>query len=444
METRAQNTSVDHYYRALLALEPKLITNTVPSNATDQKKRFIADEIHYPEHIYPKLEIEDKQLDDISRVGDKLLKASDLDAKHTSVYEDFIAGYERKTRLMQLMHQVKNSSSDNEKQEARQEFMRLNTELYGEPDHDTYVSLLQEKIAAIQTKNLSKEAGIVYEELVDMIPDKYILSDKVERFNPSTETIAWMSGAVGALYNHMLVRIPEKATFDVSEVRAIFDSILKEEFEGAASQWRVDIEDAKSINVNSTEKRVVIPTNRGELSRDTVRRLVVHELGVHVFRSVTGGESDVGPLRIGLDNYYDVEEGLGKVMEQALVGTFAEAGIEHYITAGAAYRDKKDFRDVFEMKWRLRLLSGMEDDEVPAEPAIVKAKNAAYSGVMRIFRGTDELPWFKDLAYYNGSAEVWNYLESIRGDNFKLMLLMMGKINTGRDHLRTILESKTA
>jgi hypothetical protein len=61
----------------------------------------------------------------------------------------------------------------------------------------------------------------------------------------------------------------------------------------------------------------------------------------------------------------------------------------------------------------------------------------------RIFRGTDELPLFKDLSYYNGSVKVWEYLEQIRGDDLQLSLLLAGKISTSKDHQRVVLESQS-
>ena len=79
-------------------------------------------------------------------------------------------------------------------------------------------------------------------------------------------------------------------------------------------------------------------------SRKKVENLAVHEIGVHMLRSIAVGETDMLPLISGLSDYYDTEEGLGVVMEQALSGKFAERGVDHYITAGLAHYDEKDFR----------------------------------------------------------------------------------------------------
>jgi hypothetical protein len=145
-----------------------------------------------------------------------------------------------------------------------------------------------------------------------------------------------------------------------------------------------------------------------------------------------------------MSGYYDSEEGLGKVMEQALVGKFGEAGVDHYITAGASHFDHKDFRELFEMKWRLGVLGALAEGDELSDEAVNKAKNTAYSQTMRSLRGTDELPWFKDLSYYNGSVDMWRHLEEIRGDDLQFMFVLMGKADpSNRRHRQVLYETKT-
>ena len=177
------------------------------------------------------------------------------------------------------------------------------------------------------------------------------------------------------------------------------------------------------------------------MSVNEVKRLVVHEIGVHVLTRMTGGSTNLEPLAQGLAGFNDTQEGLGKAMEHALKGEYQEAGIDHYITAGLAYFDDKDFKGAYDVKWRLKLLESLKPDQEPTQAEINKAKQWAANTTMRIYRGTDDLPLFKDLCYYNGSKEVWEYLEKICGDDLQLSLLLAGKINTSKKHQRVILES---
>lgn len=95
------------------------------------------------------------------------------------------------------------------------------------------------------------------------------------------------------------------------------------------------------------------------------------------------------------------------------------------------------------MKWRLSLLDSVKDEGEISDEKIENAKKTAFAQTLRSFRGTNDMPLFKDLSYYNGSVEVWRYLESIKGDDFLLSLLLAGKVNTSADHRRVILESKS-
>ena len=134
------------------------------------------------------------------------------------------------------------------------------------------------------------------------------------------------------------------------------------------------------------------------------------------------------------------------VMEQALRGKFAEWGVDHYITAGLAHYDKKDFRGAFEVKWRLSLLNSIKDGDEISDKKIKKAKKTAFTQTLRSFRGTNDMPLFKDLSYYNGSVEVWKYLESIKseGDTYSwLQILLAGKAGVSEQHSRVVIDSRT-
>lgn len=436
---------VSESYNSLLALEPKLITNYVPANKTEEKEAFLEGKIRNPDHHYPRLDdIDfDAQLETIAQTGAQIVSNPTLNPKHEASYKEFIDGYTNKTRLMRLACDYKAAQDSVEKERIGREYEALNIELYGKPDEMTYRSLLQEKLNLIAHKNLTGHAEKLRNELFTMAG--FNESQEIpERFKPSSETVEWMHEVVTTLYDGMLSHVPEQVEFSEHEAKNVFEEIIREEFGEAAEGWTVDVEEAKSINVKSAEKRIIIPDDRGSITRNTLRKLIVHEIGVHMLRSVTGGETDLEPLRNGLSDYYDSEEGLGVVMEQALTGKFVEAGIDHYITAGAAYYDRKDFRDIFELKWRLGALSSLKDDGELTEEAIKKAKQGAYGGTMRILRGTDELPWFKDLAYYNGSVNMWRHLEEIKGDDVKFMFVLMGKANPASSaHERILYETAT-
>lgn len=452
IETIESQSSVEDLYSQLTDLSPKIVTMFNPSNRKEEEERFLSGEIRNPQFVYDKLNSADfdEAIEKIQEIGNNILNHPSLPSSHRGIYEEFIADYSKKTTLLNYAQQYNNAKSEGEKKAAAEKYRYLNIESYGEPDEDTYRSLLGGKLNAIHSKKLTGKADELRKELFGMVNFKPGM-DIPERFRPSDETVEWMHSVAESLYGGMLSHIPnEQEEFDPYELQKIFTDIIEEEFNndskgyaGAAEGWTVSAEKATSVNVKSSEKRIVIPDNGMMRSRKKVENLVVHEIGVHMLRSITGGETDMLPLRSGLSDYYDAEEGLGVVMEQALSGKFAERGVDHYITAGLAYYDEKDFRGAFEVKWRLSLLDSVRDGDEINDGQMEKAKKTAFSQTLRSFRGTNDLPLFKDLSYYNGSVEVWKYLESIKGDDLLLSLLFAGKVNTSADHRRVVLESSS-
>ena len=446
------NPSVEELFNQLLEQEPKPIANFVPTNAAEQKELFLNGEVRNPDHVYGKLDVIDfdDRFSKIQNIGANLITHPDIPEKYTGVYEQFVDNYMNKTRFMQLAHTFKHAASEDERADARDEFMRLNVELFGEPDKNTYQSILNDKLKRIKEKKLTGNAATIRDELFELIGHEEI--EVAPRFKPEQETIDWLHDIIDSddsLYGSMLEHVPEQETFTAEEIQKIFQDIITDEFglelasrpEDAGILWQVDIEDAQSINVKAAEKRLVVPNGR-ELSLGDMRGRVVHEVGIHFLRSIMGEQTDLMPLKLGLSDYYDTEEGLGVVMEQALKGEFREAGDDHYITAGLAYFENKDFRDIFEIKWRLNALKLAKGDLTDAQ--VAKSKGLMYGSTMRFERGTDELPWFKDLAYYNGATDVWKHLEAIRGDDTEFMLVLMGKANAADSaHRRVLLETAT-
>lgn len=454
IKTIENQSSVEDLYSQLTDLSPKIVTMFTPSNRSEEEEGFLSGEVRDPQFYYEKLNSADfdEAAEKIQEIGNNILNHPSLPSSHRGIYEEFIADYSKKTTLLNYAQQYNNAKSEGEKKAVAEKYRHLNIESYGEPDEDTYRSLLGGKLNAIHSKKLTGKADELRKELFGIVNFKPGM-DIPERFRPSDETVEWMHSVTESLYGGMLSHIPnEQEEFDPYELQKIFTGIIEEEFNGlndpkgyagAAEGWTVSVEKATSVNVKSSEKRIVIPDNGMMRSRKKVENLVIHEIGVHMLRSITGGETDMLPLKSGLSDYYDAEEGLGVVMEQALSGKFAERGVDHYITAGLAHFDNKDFRDAFEVKWRLSLLDSVEDGGEINDEQIAKAKKTAFTQTLRSFRGTNDMPLFKDLSYYNGSVEVWRYLESIKGDDFLLSLLLAGKVNTSSDHRRVILESRS-
>jgi hypothetical protein len=445
------HSSLEELFNQLLTLEPRPISNFVPTNAAEQKALFMSGDIQNPDHVYEKLDAIDFEAnrEKIRIIGDQIVAHPDVPPKYIDAYMQFVQRYEDVTSFMELAQRYKNAN-DTDKPAVRDEYMKKNIELYGQPDETTYRSLLSERLSSIRDKELSDEQSVIRDELFAIVDSENL--QKTERFRPSDETVEWLQDVtVGqeGLFEGPLRHVPEQASFTSDEIKAIFEEILIVEFgeilrdedNGILEGWKVVIEDAAKINVKSAEKTIVIPADR-DLEIEEMKDRIVHELGIHYLRSVMGEQTDLFIFRLGLSEYLETEEGLGVVMEQARVGKYREAGIDHYITAGLAQFEGKDFREIYEIKWRIDLLADIEAG--PKNKSVSKSQDLAYTNTTRFFRGTDDLPWFKDLSYYNGSAEVWKHFEAIKGNYIEFMLVLLGKANAGDPaHRRTMLETAT-
>jgi hypothetical protein len=241
----------------------------------------------------------------------------------------------------------------------------------------------------------------------------------------------------------MLSHVPDKeGTFGPAAVVEVFNSVIQSEFGQDYLDWQAQLGSDLNINVNPSTKQITVPFNRAEVTANELRQLVVHELGVHMLRAVMGEETDLPILRFGLPHAGSLEESLGKVLEQAQNGRYETPNPQFPLIVGMMLYDGMDFRDAYETMWRYKTLSA---DTIPTTPEEIRTKqDQAYKSVLRITRGTDTLPWFKDLSYYYDQQAVWQHLESIRGDDLMLQFLMLGKTDpTNPAHRRVQLETRT-
>lgn len=83
------------------------------------------------------------------------------------------------------------------------------------------------------------------------------------------------------------------------------------------NDWEVNItsEMNAKMMVKSAEKRVYV--REGTMfSNESIKRLLVHEIGTHVFRYINGESQDLKFLRLGLMGYLPTEEGLATYHEK--------------------------------------------------------------------------------------------------------------------------------
>ena len=394
--------------------EPKVISTFTPENANEAKFEFLEnDNLSRPNNKYEKLnsgEIENLY----QNISNAILAVENdnlLGEIEREMYNTQLEARIKTVKMLEAAHDFRKAESLTDKQKAQEEFMKNNIEVYGEPDFETFNSLLSDKITKIESLELDKKGEKIRSEFYELIKKDENLSQDLKRFKPSDEVFYNFGEIIKDLYSKQLELIPKKdddEKYSAKEIFDVFENILKDFENDGFSEFNVEWKDSGAIAVSAKDKKIFIPKNRKPVSKKELEGLVVHEIGTHYMRAQMGELYNNQALRTGLDGYMNTEEGIARAMEMAVKGDYQEAGVQHYLTAGFAYFNNMSFREAFETNWRMGVLDGKNNF---SEENIDKKRQIAYRNTQRIFRGTDELPWFKDLSYFNGGQEIWKYIE---------------------------------
>ena len=393
--------------------EPKVISTFTPENANEAKSEFLEnDNLSRPNNKYEKLnsgEIENLY-QNISKAILAVENDNSLGEIEREMYNTQLETRIKTVKMLEAACDFRKAESLADRQKAQEEFMKNNIEVYGEPDFETFHSLLSDKITKIESLELDEKGEKIRSEFYELIEKDENVSQDLKRFKPSDEVFYNFGEIIKDLYSKQLELIPEKDddSYSAEEIFEVFENILKDFENDGFSEFDVEWKDSGAIAVSAKDKKIFIPKNRKPVSKKELEGLVVHEIGTHYMRAQMGEIYNNQALRTGLDGYMNTEEGIARAMEMAVKGDYREAGVQHYLTAGFAYFNNMSFRKAFETNWRMGILDGKNNF---SEENIDKKRQIAYRNTQRIFRGTDELPWFKDLSYFNGGQEIWKYIE---------------------------------
>lgn len=393
--------------------EPKVISTFTPENANEAKSEFLEnDNLSRPNNKYEKLnsgEIENLY-QNISNAILAVENDNSLGEIEREMYNTQLETRIKTVKMLEAAYDFRKAESLADRQKAQEEFMKNNIEVYGEPDFETFHSLLSDKITKIESLELDEKGEKIRSEFYELIEKDENVSQDLKRFKPSDEVFHNFGEIIKDLYSKQLELIPEKDDdrYSAEEIFGVFENILKDFENDGFSEFNVEWKDSGAIAVSAKDKKIFIPKNRKPVSKKELEGLVVHEIGTHYMRAQMGEIYNNQALRTGLDGYMNTEEGIARAMEMAVRGDYQEAGVQHYLTAGFACFNNMNFREAFETNWRMGILDGKNNF---SEENIDKKRLIAYRNTQRIFRGTDELPWFKDLSYFNGGQEIWKYIE---------------------------------
>ena len=303
--------------------EPKVISTFTPENENEAKSEFLEnDNLSRPNNKYEKLnsgEIENLY-QNISNAILAVENDNSLGEIEREMYNTQLETRIKTVKMLEAAYDFRKAESLADRQKAQEEFMKNNIEVYGEPDFETFHSLLSDKITKIESLELDEKGEKIRSKFYELIKKDEILSQDLKRFKPSDKVFYNFGEIVKDLYSKQLELIPEKDDdrYSAEEIFEVFENILKDFENDGFSEFNVEWKDSGAIAVSAKDKKIFIPKNRKPVSKKELEGLVVHEIGTHYMRAQMGEIYNNQALRTGLDVYMNTEEGISRAMEMAV------------------------------------------------------------------------------------------------------------------------------
>jgi len=319
---------------------------------------------------------------------------------------------------------------------AAMRFRLSNLELFGDKaqadgiaiDYDVFLAMVKWYMQRIPADALRTSGRVLYDKLTERLSSigwEDASSDAI--FQPQPHVMQQFGELVEKYFANIFSHIPDNEIFSPQEVCNLINEILNTEFKGETKfQAQLDTT-RRAIYVDQKDRIIYIPLQRslGPYTHKTVKNIVIgHELCTHAYRGIPYEMSNITPLAEGVVGYGNFDEGLAKCVEQSLAKTYVPSGFSHYINLALIEYENLTFREAYDVCFALEFLSGtkVEETEEEYQKRFQATQSLAFERIRRATRGTNRLPLFKDLAYYNGNIIVWQYIEAHLDQPEQLMI----------------------
>jgi len=402
---------------------------------------FINGRTYTPNYQYPKLDaLHDEPegkgtlAERKSRIYEAVLE---LEANKTSgampqalceLYASFHEMRLKRILLVEAAQRIRTVSSSSEQEIARQEYADLNRELFGEINKEWFDNMMANEADRVARFTPSNDAArSIHAELSRYFDQHHFEKSEESDIDLDLEEKRILKDVLYERFGNSLAEIPntpDDVYYEAQECADILQRCLDAEGLGALG-WRCIVDPKKSNPATSAEKRLISLPSSTRRNASELRRLWLHEGGIHAVRGENGRATGIKPLASGTANYADVEEGAGVLFECIESGdiegspAFVRAR-DRYILSGLAQGTDgvtKDGRQAYEIMWRLLALrdakDGVIDDEI-----IAKARNPAMAHDDNAYRSTNfAMPgviYSKLQVYFDGLVKNIVYVKKNR------------------------------
>lgn len=197
------------------------------------------------------------------------------------------------------------------------------------------------------------------------------------------------------------------------ETATLLQAALNTLFPG--SPWRaVTKAGAPNVHISYAEQAIVVPAG-GFYAADNIDNLIVHEIGVHVQRSINGAASLEQLAANGMAGYGPIEEAFGVLMGGAFEETFVPVNslLTFAIIHEAASQPTATFRQLHGFTKDLVVCLANPADEATAVAKDYQYGRSAFSRLMRLCRlGTGQVVERSTTKYWRGLNLLCDYLDN--------------------------------
>jgi hypothetical protein len=403
----------------------------------EAQRDFIDEQTYVPAYEYPAL----FRLYDVTEKGAKLAdkkrrayeavleleanrKSGVLPEEEYELYADYHEVQLKRILLTEAARRLNWTDDSAGRDTAREEFMHLNKELFGEVNKPLFDAMMHTESTFVENFAPNGPNALrLQSELLDYFRQHNF--EGAEQALMPIEVLAKFHDIVTKRYGDALSMVPDTADTVFYEAadceRILNDCIAACSLGQLGAAFKITEGTAVPSTVGSKLLVKLPPDTRRNASQ--LKRLFVHEAEVHVRRAVNGKKTGVEVLAQGTANYADVEEGLGVILECAVAGNLKSESYdrarERYIFAGLGLGTDgtpKDGRATYEIMWRLLALHGADATGAVDGIVIANAKKKATVHEDNAFRGTNfAMPgvlYSKLKMYYEGLKKNADYFAS--------------------------------
>jgi hypothetical protein len=289
-----------------------------------------------------------------------------------------------------------------------QAMARLNDRLFGELSSMGNAAVLAHLVRHVETTPAPSAATAVYRDIVLAgLAD----AERTGSVQPQFESINAYRLQLGPLVHRrygfvtdLLDDYPGADTLSSEEVAAVLETAIQRILGAHAANWHAVVsKGAPNVFINYHRREVTIPAHR-RYTKNHVDTLAVHEIGVHVLRSVNGDNSLERLAGLGLAGYGPAEEAFGVLLGNATKQTYHQINslIPFAVIAYASRPEQPSFRQVYDFAKAL-IISLSNPDEATLKEKNTQYGRAAFSRTIRVLRmGDNSLIERSTTKYWRG------------------------------------------